>query len=116
MPMLSKSVKNEVFFGLHLLIALSAWFIPFLFTWKIVVPVFAIVILQHAVFGRCLGMDTHGVSEEDGSTFYSHVMERMGFQPNKKAVRFVVRKLLYSFLAIVSVLWQVVWGYEPLLF
>lgn len=114
--MLTKSVKNELFFGVHLLIALSAWFIPFLLSWKIVVPILGLVILQHAVFGRCLGMDTHGVSEEDGSTFYSHVMERLGFHPNKKAVRFVVRKLLYGFLAGFAILWQVVWGHAPLLF
>ena len=114
--MLTKSVKNELFFSLHLLIALSAWFIPFLLSWKIVVPVFGLVILQHAIFGRCLGMDTHGVSEEDGSTCYSHVMERMWFHPNKKAVRFVVRKFLYGFLAGVSWVWQVAWGHAPLLF
>ncbi|MCB0530712.1 MAG: hypothetical protein H6574_03575 [Lewinellaceae bacterium] len=114
--MLTKSVKDDVFFGLHLLIALSAWFIPFLISWQLTVLIFGVVILQHAVFGRCLGMDTHGVSEEDGSTFYSHVFERMGFQPNKKLVRFVVRKLLYSFLAAVAVLWQYVLGHAPLLF
>ena len=105
-----------MFFGLHLLIALAAWFIPFLVTWKITVPVLGIVILQHAVFGRCLGMDMHGVSEEDGSTFYSHVMERLGYKPNKKLVRFVVRKLLYGFLALVAVVWQVVLGHPPILF
>lgn len=114
--MLSKAVKDEIFFGLHLLIALAAWFIPFLVTWKITVPVFAIVILQHAVFGRCLGMDTHGVSEDDGSTFYSHVIERLGYKPNKKVIRFVVRKLLYGFLAVVTLVWQVVLHHPPLLF
>jgi hypothetical protein len=114
--MLTKSVKDDVFFGLHLLIAISAWFLPFLLSWQLNVLIFGIVILQHAVFGRCLGMGTHGISEEDGSTFYSHVLERMGFHPNKKAVRFVVRKLLYSFLAVVAVLWQYVFGHAPLLF
>jgi len=114
--MLSKSVKDEVFFSLHLFIAIAAWFIPFLVSWKITVPIFGIVILQHAVFGRCLGMDTHGVSEEDGSTFYSHVMERMGFHPNKRAIRFVVRKLLYGALALATLIWQVMLEHPPLLF
>ena len=68
--MLSKSVKDEVFFWLHMVIAVSAYFIPFLVSWQITVPVFAIVILQHALFGRCLGMEKHGVSEDDGSTIY----------------------------------------------
>lgn len=114
--MLSKSLKNEIFFSLHLFIALAAWFIPFLLSWKITVPILGLVILQHAVFGRCLGMEAHGVSEEDGSTFYSHVLERMGFHPNKRAIRFVVRKLLYGSLAGVALFWQLVLGHAPLLF
>ncbi|MBP6686460.1 MAG: hypothetical protein KA160_01275 [Lacibacter sp.] len=95
---------------------MGAYIIPFLVTWKIVVPVFVATIAQHAVFGRCLLNAKHGLSEDDGSTFYSEVIERLGFQPNKEAIRFFVRKVLYLLLTIVTLTWQVILNNKPLLF
>lgn len=61
-------------------------------------------------------MQGHGVDESDGSTFYSHLLELLGFNPPKKVIRFVVRKLLYTFIAIITLWWQVYLGYDPLWF
>jgi hypothetical protein len=97
-------------------LTLGAYIAPFLITWKIIVPIFVITIIQHAIFGRCLLNAKHGLSETDGSTFYSELIERLGFQPNKVAVRFFVRKILYPLLTIVTLIWQVVLGNKPLWF
>lgn len=107
--------SNTVFF-IHLAITFGAYLVPFLINWKIAVPVFVLTIAQHAIFGRCLLNAKHGLSEEDGSTFYSELIERLGFQPNKKHIRFFVRKILYTSLTIVTLIWQVYLGNQPLLF
>lgn len=112
----TRQMKNEVVFGLHLIMSLGAYLIPFLITWKLVVPVLLLTVAQHIIFGRCLLMSGHGVSEEDGSTFYSHVLERLGFKPNKKAIRWFVRKILYTALAAVALYWQVYLGNAPIWF
>ncbi|MEJ8816625.1 hypothetical protein [Lacibacter sp. H407] len=108
--------KSTAIFIFHLIITIGAYFVPFLISWQIAVPVFVAIILQHAIFGRCLLNAKHGLSENDGSTFYSVLLERLGFQPNKEKVRFFVRKLLYSILAIVTLIWQVLLGNQPLWF
>ena len=108
--------KSTAIFIFHLIITIGAYFVPFLISWQIAVPVFVATILQHAIFGRCLLNAKHGLSENDGSTFYSEALERMGFQPNKETIRFFVRKLLYSLLTILTLIWQVLLGNNPLLF
>lgn len=114
--MYKPQTKSTAIFVFHLIITIGAYFVPFLISWKIAVPVFAATILQHAVFGRCLLNAKHGLSENDGSTFYSEALERLGFQPNKETIRFFVRKLLYSLLTVVTLIWQVVLGNKPLWF
>lgn len=114
--MTTSNIKSDSVFLLHLVMTLGAYLLPFLIRWEIVVPVFVITIIQHAVFGRCLLNAKHGLSENDGSTFYSEMFQRMGFQPNKKIIRFFVRKILYTLLTIVTLVWQVLWGNQPLWF
>jgi hypothetical protein len=108
--------KSTVIFIFHLIITIGAYFVPFLISWQIAVPVFVATILQHAIFGRCLLNAKHGLSENDGSTFYSVALERLGFQPNREMIRFFVRKFLYSMLTIVTLIWQVLLGNQPLWF
>ncbi len=114
--MLSQKTQSNVLFILHCILTAGAYAAPFLINWKILVPVFVATILQHAIWGRCLLNAKHGLSEEDGSTFYSEAFERMGFRPNKTKIRFFVRKILYALLTAVTLLWQVVLGKEPLWF
>lgn len=108
--------KSTAIFIFHLVITIGAYFVPFLITWKIAVPVFAATILQHAIFGRCLLNAKHGLTEEDGSTFYSETLERLGFQPDKEMLRFFVRKILYTLLTLITIIWQIVLAHKPLLF
>lgn len=114
--MITAKLKTDLVFLLHLVLTIGAWFLPILVSWQVTVPVLILVIAQHAIFGRCFMLSGHEVSEDDGSTFYSHVFERLGFQPNKKAVRFFVRKILYGLLTVLTLIWQVLLGNEALLF
>lgn len=114
--MLSQKNNTNLVFILHCILTVGAYAAPFLINWKILVPVFVATILQHAIWGRCLLNAKHGLSEEDGSTFYSEAFERIGFHPNKAKLRFFVRKILYSLLTAITLLWQVVLGKEPLWF
>ncbi len=109
-------IKKETIFILHGVLTFGAFFIPFLISWQIAVPILALTVVQHIIYGRCLLLSQHGVSEEDGSTFFSDFFERLGFKPNKKAIRFFTRKILYSLLAFITLIWQVWLGHEALWF
>ncbi|GAB4490587.1 MAG: hypothetical protein OHK0019_09670 [Saprospiraceae bacterium] len=111
-----QTLKSEFFFWLHLLITALAWVAPFFFSWQWSVPVYAAVMLQFAVFGKCLMNEQHALQEDDYSTFYSHLFERMGFKPNRRRLKFYVRNVYYPVLATVSVVWQEVLDMPPLIF
>lgn len=109
-------LKSGMAFWAHVFITLSAWVAPFLVSWQWSVPVYAAVMLQFAVFGKCLLNEHHELSEEDDATFYAHLFEKMGFRPDRRRLKFYVRKVCYPVLAVVSVLWQEFLGFEPVLF
>jgi hypothetical protein len=114
--MKTQTLKSELAFWLHLLVTLLAWVAPFLFSWQISLPVYAAVMLQFAVFGRCLANKHHDLSEDDHTTFYSHLFEKMGFRPNRRRLKFYVRNVYYPVLATFSIFWQEFLEIEPLIF
>jgi hypothetical protein len=114
--MSTQTVKSNFLFGLHLLSVIATWLIPFLITWKIGVAVYAAVMIQFAIWGKCLMNEHHGLDESGGRIFYTELLEKIGFQPNPYLVKTIVRQWLYPILALVSIVWQVVLGNVPLLF
>lgn len=114
--MSTNTIKSKALFGLHLLSVIATWLMPFLISWKIAVAVYAAVMIQFAIWGKCLMNEHHGLDESDGRIFYTELFEKMGFRPNPGLVKTIVRQWLYPLLALVSVLWQVVLGNKALLF
>ena len=110
-----KSIMPTLVFWAHVLVMALAWLAPFLFSWKIMVPVYAAVVLQFAVFGRCLLNKQHGFVETEDRIFYSEVLEKLGFHPQPRLVKTVVRRYLYPFLALVAVVWQWYLGFAAVL-
>ncbi len=106
--MVQKTLKSEAVFWLHVLLTAGAWVAPFLISWKILVPAYLIVMLQFAVFGRCLMNEHHGLQESDDRIFYTDLLERMGFRPNRPLLKRFVRRYLYFILAAFTLLWQLV--------
>lgn len=103
-------------FWFHLLITLLAFVAPFLFSWYLVVPVYAIVIIQFIIFGECLMNETHDLDNAEDATFYSTLFESMGFQPNRRFLKLFVRRYLYVLLGLFTLFWQLWLGKAPLLF
>lgn len=111
-----KKVKNVIWFIIHLIFLFASWAAPFLVTWKFLIPIYSLVLLQFVVFKRCLMNSEHGLDDSDDHTFYAELMEKMGFKPNRKKVRGFVRSWIYLALVVVAFLWQVVLENEPILF
>lgn len=114
--MATSALKSTLAFWLHLFVTLLAWVAPFLFSWQWSLPVYAAVMLQFAVFGRCLVNKEHNLAEDDHATFYSHLFEKLGFKPNRRRLKFYVRNVYYPVLVIAAIVWQEVLKIKPLLF
>lgn len=110
------SLKNQFVYFLHLFLTVGSWFAPFLVRWDWLLPAYGLVMLQFILFDRCLMNGEHDLTEADNNTFYSHLLTRVGIEHNKKTVKQFVRSYLYYLLTGLTVLWQWVFGQEPLWF
>ena len=102
------TASGKLFFFLHLVLTLGAWIAPFIIDWRILVPVYLLVMLQFAVFKKCLMNEMHETQESEDRIFYTELLEYFGWRPNPRKLKFFVRKLLYPTLALLAILWQVV--------
>lgn len=102
------TASGKLFFMLHLVLTLGAWIAPFIIDWRILVPAYLLVMLQFAVFKKCLMNEMHETQESEDRIFYTELLEYFGWRPNPRKLKFFVRKLLYPMLALVAILWQVV--------
>lgn len=103
-------------FWFHVLLVLLAWTGPFLFSWYLLVPIYVLVLLQFIFFKRCFVNAGHALDESNDNTFYAHLLELLGFQPNRKQLKFFVRKIMYVLLSTFTLFWQLALNIEPLLF
>ncbi|MEZ4925432.1 MAG: hypothetical protein R3A50_04085 [Saprospiraceae bacterium] len=114
--MATQSLKTRFLFTLHLLAVFATWLIPFLVNWKIALLVYAAVMIQFAIFGKCLMNEHHGTAEVDDRIFYHEFLEPLGFRFSGGGLKFFVRRLLYPALALFTLVWQLFLGHEPLIF
>jgi len=112
----SYSTEEKIYFFIHLLLVIVAWTGPFLFSWKIIIPIYFLVIAQFIVFKSCLLNKRHGLDESNDHTFYAELFELMGFQPNRRKLKNFIRYYLHVILSIITLIWQVGLGFEPLLY
>lgn len=112
----SYSGKEKFYFFIHLLAVLVAWTGPFLFLWKIMIPLYILVSVQFIIFKSCLMNKRHGLDESNDHTFYAELFEMMGFQPNRRKLKMFIREYLNVILVLTTLLWQVVLGNQPLVF
>ncbi|MEN0005734.1 MAG: hypothetical protein AAF798_16420, partial [Bacteroidota bacterium] len=89
---------------------------PFLFSWYLIVPAYAIVLLQFIIFKQCLLNATHDLNTEDDATFYSTLFEIIGFRPDRKRLKLFVRRYLYVLMIGITLWWQIGLGKAPLFF
>ena len=80
------------------------------------VTAYFLVTAQFIIFKSCLLNKRHGLDESDDHTFYAELFEMMGFQPNRRKLKKFIRKYLNIFLIMVTLIWQVGLGFQPLLF
>jgi hypothetical protein len=110
------SSQHNFVFWVHLLLIALAWTGPFLFRWQLLLPPYLFVILQFWFFKKCFMNDAHQLSEGDDTTLYSYAFEKMGWQVNRKRLKFLVRNVFYPFLAAFTLLWQLGLGFKPLIY
>jgi hypothetical protein len=103
-------------FFLHLVLVILSWFAPFLVRWQIICLVYIGLLLQFKFIGKCVMNAKHGLGDEEHKTFYSDVLEKMGYRPDRRKLKRIIHGYLYWVLMGVTLVWQVVLGNKYLLF
>jgi hypothetical protein len=98
---------HNIAFSLHLLLVVASWSLPFLVDWRLAWAAYAVVLLQFWIFDRCLLNKRHGLDDtHSDETFYSHLLEKMGFRFSRPKVKRFVRFWLLLGLAALAWVWQ----------
>lgn len=108
--------SHNFIFWFHVVITSLAWVGPFLFSWYLMVPAYLIVLLQFLIFKRCLLNGKHQLDDDNDTTFYSYIFEKLGIRVNRATLKLLVRRYFYVILSILTLVWQLVLGFEPVLF
>lgn len=108
------SLSSKLWFWSHLALVILAWTGPFIADWYLLACGYGLVLLQFAVFKRCLMNDKHDLIEEDNhNTFYAQLLESVGIRIPRKPLKQFVRTWLYALLGFFAWLLQVKGGYIP---
>lgn len=99
-------MKKTAFY-LHLALVIISWCLPFVVDWRLAWAAYGIVLLQFWIFDRCLLNKEHGLDDTGSDeTFYSFLLEKMGFRFSRSKVKKFVRFWLLLGLAAVAWMWQ----------
>jgi len=91
---------------LHFLIIILIFLSPFILSWKIVLVFIILYYIQLFIFGNCLLTIAQFKEHSRSTTFYSFILEKLGFFPNKKVVRIIVDYFLPWIILMVAIIWQ----------
>ena len=77
------------FFWTHLILIILIWTAPFFVSWKIILPFIFLYYLQLVIFGDCIITKKQFKTKKREMTFYSYILEKAGFNFNRKKVRYL---------------------------
>ena len=99
-------------FLLHLVVILFVYLSPFILDWKLILILIALYYLQLWFFGNCILTIRQFKEKTRETSFYSHVLNKLGFYPDKKTVRIVVDYYVPWIILVVALVWQIVLGHH----
>lgn len=107
--------REQLFYGVHLVMVFFALSGPVLISWYVMSPIYALVSVQFLIFKGCLFNKTHGLGKPE-ATFYSDILWQMGVAHNHPLLTRFVRTYLYPLLILLSLMWQWLFSHPPLWF
>ncbi|MDD5039569.1 MAG: hypothetical protein PHY34_00275 [Patescibacteria group bacterium] len=117
-PLDSHEIAHRPFTGtawLHLCAIIVIWASPFLFRWPVIAAGIALYFIQILWLGDCVLTRQQFKTQRRSVTFYYYLLTRLGFTPDGYRVRFVADYVMPPIILGASIVWQVVFVKEPLI-
>jgi len=101
--------KNKVpFFWTHLVLIILIWASPFFINWKIILFFILLYYLQLIIIGDCIITKKQFKTKKREITFYSFLLENIGFKFNRKKIRYLVDYILPWIILSIALIWQLI--------
>lgn len=95
----------------HTILIILAWTSPFYLDWKLILIGEIIISLQYMIFGGCtltnLQFNKKAKAKSD-NTMYSYYLQKLGFKPNKKKVKFLAKYIFPLLILLFALIWQII--------
>ena len=101
--------KNKVpFFWTHLILIILIWASPFFINWKIILFFILLYYLQLIIIGDCIITKKQFKTKKRETTFYSFLLERIGFKFNRKKIRYLADYIFPWLILFIALLYQLI--------
>jgi len=112
-----KKKVNEygIVFWVHILFVIGAFGSPFFFNWIFVFVWIAILEIQFLIWDGCL-LNKLQFGDQRKVTFAHHYLSKLGIHISVKRMRHIMMYYVEILVFVVTVIWQLVLGFHPLLF
>jgi hypothetical protein len=102
-------------FWIHLILIIIAYLSPVLFNYWIVLIGVIFLFLQTAIFKGCLLTHAQFGFDKD-MTIYYHYLKLLGFNPDKKRLKFIMSRIMPLIVLLIALILQLVFRFKPLIF
>lgn len=107
--------SKRLYFFIHILLLIPAYFSPILFNWKLIVLGSLLLQIQYLILGGCVL--THlELGKDKNETFIWYYLQKLYPKLNPKITRYFIRFILPIFLISFAMVIQIYFKVGPLLF
>lgn len=102
----------------HTLLIILAWASPFYLDWKIILIGIFIISIQELIFKGCILTNLQfnkKIKAKSDNTMYYFYLEKIGFKPNKKKIKFLARYIFPLIILILAIIWQILLNHSPII-
>lgn len=103
-------MKEEFLVFLHTILLLVSWLSPFWLDWKIIFICIGLYELQMFLFKGCILINLQfnkNIRKETDMTMYAYWLEKLGFKPNRKKLKFLSSYIMPLIILLLTLVWQI---------
>jgi hypothetical protein len=106
---------RRLLFALHIIITLAFTFLPVLFSWWINILIYLLWYVHLSIFGGCV-LNIAEYGSAGGKEFGVELLKKLGIRMSSNHYLFFSRYVQAPLCIGLSLLWQIVLGFRPLIF
>ena len=110
-----KNKKFEAVSYLHLIIIILLWTCPLWLDWKLIIVGIFLYYMQLLIFGDCILTKKEFKSKKRKMTFYSYLLEKMGFNFDRRKIAFIADYIFPYIIWGAALIFQVLLSVNPLI-